>query len=70
MATLMRCGHCGEVKLCEGGYCDACRSYLGATGRLTRGTGRTCPDCNGTGKKVYIFGPDTKCPRCRGTGYI
>lgn len=29
-----------------------------------------CPDCNGIGKKVKVFGQAVDCPHCNGSGKL
>ena len=65
----MRCNRCGRLAYCRDGICDACASYLGATGYRPSSTQRPdCKYCHGTGKVTHILGPATDCPYCGGTG--
>lgn len=65
----MRCIRCGALAYCQDGICNACASYLGATGYRPSSTKRpVCPHCNGTGRTTHLFGPETPCSYCKGTG--
>ena len=67
----MKCGRCGRLAYCRDGICDACASYLGATGYRPSSSSSSlpkCPGCGGKGFVVHIFGPATVCGECGGSG--
>lgn len=54
-----KCPKCGKIHLTEDNM-KRCRCQ----------SSQRCPDCNGTGKKVQIFGPAIDCPKCNGSGKL
>ena len=55
------CENCGKILLSKEEYeRHTCSGNLYCT----------CPDCNGTGRKIQIIGQSIKCPSCGGKGKI
>jgi len=55
------CPTCGKLFNSEREAQNHCRDIANT---------KTCPDCNGTGKKVDGLLGAYKCDRCEGSGYV